>query len=587
MRKCEVGGQAVIEGVMMRGSKGQATAVRTPNKEIRIDFKKIVAITKKYKFLNVPFIRGIFVLVDSLITGINTLNYSASFFEDEDESESKFEIWLKNKFGERSNDLIIGATMILSFAIAIGLFVALPTAIASLFSYLNLHPIALNLIEAVIRIMILLGYMYSISKMEDIYRVFQYHGAEHKSIFCYEAEEELTVGNVKKFSRFHPRCGTNFLFLIMFVSILIFSFTGWGGFLERLILRILLIPVVSGITYELIKWLGKNDNKLAKIIAYPGLKLQELTTKEPDDDQIEVAIAALMKAEGLKPKEKTIGELLDKASKELKEENIDTYILDAQLLLGNVLAKDKLYIITNRDKNVSLKDEKEYFELIEKRKNKMPIKYILGETEFMGLDFNVEEGVLIPRGDTEILVEEVLSIINEEDELNVCDLCSGSGAIGISIANYRKKINVEEIDFYEVPEKVTKKNIIKHGLEGRVKFIKSDLLKEPINQGKKYDVIVSNPPYIKADEISNLMDDVKKYEPHTALDGGDDGLVFYKRIIEESKTTLNNEGVLAFEIGYDQGEEVSNLMKEAGFYNIKLVKDLAGLDRVVLGYFKY
>ncbi|WP_275372912.1 peptide chain release factor N(5)-glutamine methyltransferase [Clostridium tertium] len=587
MRKCEVGGQAVIEGVMMRGSKGQATAVRTPNKEIRIDFKKIVPITKKYKFLNVPFIRGIFVLVDSLITGINTLNYSASFFEDEDESESKFEIWLKNKFGERSNDLIIGATIILSFAIAVGLFVALPTAIASLFSYLNLHPIALNLIEAVIRMVILLGYMYSISKMEDIYRVFQYHGAEHKSIFCYEAEEELTVDNVKKFSRFHPRCGTNFLFLIMFVSILIFSFTGWGGFLERLILRILLIPVVSGITYELIKWLGKNDNKLAKIIAYPGLKLQELTTKEPDDDQIEVAIAALMKAEGLKPKEKTIGELLDKASKELKEENIDTYILDAQLLLGNVLAKDKLYIITNRDKNVSLKDEKEYFELIEKRKNKMPIKYILGETEFMGLDFNVEEGVLIPRGDTEILVEEVLSIINEEDELNVCDLCSGSGAIGISIANYRKKINVEEIDFYEVPEKVTKKNIIKHGLESRVKFIKSDLLKEPINQGKKYDVIVSNPPYIKADEISNLMDDVKKYEPHTALDGGDDGLVFYKRIIEESKTTLNNEGVLAFEIGYDQGEEVSNLMKEAGFYNIKLVKDLAGLDRVVLGYFKY
>ncbi|MBU6137268.1 peptide chain release factor N(5)-glutamine methyltransferase [Clostridium tertium] len=587
MRKCEVGGQAVIEGVMMRGSKGQATAVRTPNKEIRIDFKKIVPITKKYKFLNVPFIRGIFVLVDSLITGINTLNYSASFFEDEDESESKFEIWLKNKFGERSNDLIIGATMILSFAITVGLFVALPTAIASLFSYLNLHPIALNLIEAVIRMVILLGYMYSISKMEDIYRVFQYHGAEHKSIFCYEAEEELTVDNVKKFSRFHPRCGTNFLFLIMFVSILIFSFTGWGGFLERLILRILLIPVVSGITYELIKWLGKNDNKLAKIIAYPGLKLQELTTKEPDDDQIEVAIAALMKAEGLKPKEKTIGELLDKASKELKEENIDTYILDAQLLLGNVLAKDKLYIITNRDKNVSLKDEKEYFELIEKRKNKMPIKYILGETEFMGLDFNVEEGVLIPRGDTEILVEEVLSIINEEDELNVCDLCSGSGAIGISIANYRKKINVEEIDFYEVPEKVTKKNIIKHGLESRVKFIKSDLLKEPINQGKKYDVIVSNPPYIKADEISNLMDDVKKYEPHTALDGGDDGLVFYKRIIEESKTTLNNEGVLAFEIGYDQGEEVSNLMKEAGFYNIKLVKDLAGLDRVVLGYFKY
>lgn len=587
MRKCEVGGQAVIEGVMMRGSKGQATAVRTPNKKIKIDFKKIVPITKKYKFLNIPFIRGIFVLVDSLITGINTLNYSASFFEEEDESESKFEIWLKNKFGERSNDLIIGATMMLSFAIAIGLFVALPTAIASLFSYLNLPPIALNLIEAMIRITILLIYMYSISKMEDIFRVFQYHGAEHKSIFCYESGEELTVENVKKFSRFHPRCGTNFLFLIMFVSIIIFSFTGWGGFFERIVLRILLIPVVSGITYELIRWLGKNNNKLSKIIAYPGLKLQELTTKEPDDDQIEVAIAALMSAEGIKPKEKTIGDLLDIGSKELKEKNIDTYMLDAQLLLGNVLAKDKLYIITNRDKNVSIKDEKEYLELIEKRKNRMPIKYILGETEFMGLDFNVEEGVLIPRGDTEVLVEELLSIINEDDELNICDLCSGSGAIGISLANYRKKIMVEEIDFYDIPEKITKKNIIKHGLEDRVKFIKSDLLKESINEEKKYDIIVSNPPYIKADEISNLMDDVKKYEPHTALDGGDDGLIFYRRIVEESKVTLNKGGILAFEIGHDQGEEVSNLMNEAGFYNIKLVKDLAGLDRVVLGYFNY
>lgn len=588
MKKCEVGGQAVIEGVMMRGSKGQATAVRTPDKEIKIEFKKIIPITKKYKFLNIPFIRGIFVLLDSLITGINTLNYSASFFEDEDEIESKFEIWLKNKFGDKSNDLIIGATMILSFFIAIGLFVALPTGIASLFNMrLTMPAIALNLIEAIIRIAILLIYMYSISKMEDIYRVFQYHGAEHKSIFCYESGEELTVENVRKFGRFHPRCGTNFLFLIMFVSIIIFSFTGWGGFFERLILRIVLIPFVSGITYELIRWLGKNDNKLSKIIAYPGLKLQEFTTKEPDDDQIEVAIAALMSAEGIKPKEKTIGDLLDIGSKILKAEDIDTYMLDAQLLLCNVLAKDKVYIITNREKEVSAKDEKEYLNLIEKRKGKMPIKYILGETEFMGLDFDIEEGVLIPRGDTEILVEEVLSVIGEDDEIEICDLCSGSGAIGISIASYRKKIRVDEIDFYNIPEKITKKNIVKHGLEDRVIFIKSDLLSEAIKEEKKYSIIVSNPPYIKAYEIDNLMDDVKKYEPHTALDGGDDGLIFYRRIIKESKYVLKENGLLAFEIGHDQGEDVSELMKEAGFSNIKLVKDLAGLDRVLLGYFKY
>ncbi|MGG7214539.1 peptide chain release factor N(5)-glutamine methyltransferase [Clostridium nigeriense] len=587
MRKCEVGGQAVIEGVMMRGSKGQATAIRKPNGEIEIDMKKIVPITKKYKFLNIPFIRGIFVLIDSLVTGMNTLNYSASFFEEEGEEESKFELWLKDKFGEKSNDLIIGATMILSFVLAIGLFIALPTGIASLFNMLNLSPIVLNLIEAFIRIAILLIYMYSISKMEDIYRVFQYHGAEHKSIFCYEAGEELTVENVRKFVRFHPRCGTNFLFLIMLVSIIIFSFTGWGNFFQRLALRILLIPIVSGITYELIKWLGKSNNILSKIIAYPGLKLQELTTKEPDDDQLEVAIAALMSAEGIKPKEKTIGELLDIGSKSLKKEDIDTYLLDAQLLLGMVLGKDKIYLITNRSKNVSIKDENEYLDLIEKRKKKMPIKYILGETEFMGLDFDVEEGVLIPRGDTEILVEELLSIIKEDDKIEVCDLCSGSGAIGISLAIYRKNIKVDEIDNFDIPEKVTKSNILKHALENRVKFIKSNLLEGPIKEGKKYDVIVSNPPYIKASEINNLMDDVKLYEPHTALDGGDDGLVFYRKIVEQSKLTLKENGILAFEIGHDQGIDVRILMEEAGFSNVKLVKDLAGLDRVLLGYFKY
>ena len=586
MRKCEVGGQAVIEGVMMRGNKWQATAIRKSDGKIEIDMKKIVPITKKYKFLNIPFIRGIFVLIDSLVTGINTLNYSASFFE-EDEEESKFELWLKNKFGDKSNDLIVGGTMVLSFALAIGLFVALPTSIASLFAALNLNPVLLNLIEAIIRIVILLIYMYSISKMDDIYRVFQYHGAEHKSIFCYEADEELTVENVRKFPRFHPRCGTNFLFLIMFVSIIIFSFTGWGGFFERLLLRIVLIPIVSGITYELIRWLGKSENILSKVIAYPGLKLQELTTKEPDDDQLEVAIAALMTAEGIKAKEKTIGELLELGSKKLKEKSIDSYMLDAQLLLGMVLGKDKIYVITNRDKEVSHKDEKEYIALIEKRSRKMPIKYILGETEFMGFDFDVEEGVLIPRGDNEILVEELLSIINEDEELNICDLCSGSGAIGISLAMNRKNIKVDEIDNYDIPEKVTKSNIVKHGLENRVKFIKSNLLEEVIKVGKKYDIIVSNPPYIKACEIEGLMDDVKLYEPHVALDGGEDGLIFYRRIIEESRLTLNENGILAFEIGHDQGLDVRILMEEAGFSNVKLVKDLAGLDRVLLGYFKY
>lgn len=582
MRKCDVGGQAIIEGVMMRGSKGLATAIRTPNGKIEVKVKKTKPITKKYKILNIPIIRGAATLIDSLMIGINTLNYSASFFE-EDEKESKFDIWLKDKLGDkRANDLIITITMMFSLLVAAGLFLGVPTAIASLFKNIGLSPIILNLIESSIRISILILYMYLISKLDDIYRVFQYHGAEHKTIFCYESEEKLTIENVRKFGRLHPRCGTNFLFLTMFVSIVLFTLTGWGGFWQRLLLRIILMPLVAGITYELIKWLGRTESKLGKVIAYPGLKLQEITTKEPDDSQLEVAIKALMAAEGIEYK-KTIGELLIDGNKILKEANIDTYILDTQLLLGKVLQKEKLYLITNKEEEIDKFKEKEFYRLINKRKDKMPIKYILKNAEFMGLDFYVEEGVLIPRGDTEILVEEVLKNITASNQYDICDLCCGSGAIGISIATLRENTKIDLIDYYDIPEKVTKKNINKHKLSSRVEFIKSDLLEEAIKREKKYDILVSNPPYIKEEVIETLMDDVKNYEPHTALSGGNDGLYFYRKIVEDSDKILKENGILAFEIGHDQGEEVSALMTQKGYKGVRVIKDLAGLDRVVLG----
>jgi len=584
MKRCDVGGQAVIEGVMMRGSKSLATAVRTPKGNIEINFKDNKPITKKYPLLNIPFLRGFFVLIDSMKIGMESLNYSATFLEEEIEEPSKFEIWLDNKFGDRVNDILMGTTMFISFIFAIGLFVALPTGIASVFKNTVISSVTLNLIEAAIRIIILISYMFLISKMKDIYRVFQYHGAEHKTIFCYEAMEELTVENVKKQSRLHPRCGTNFLFLIMFVSIVIFSFTGWGGIVERLALRIVLIPVVTGISYELIKWLGKNDGMLAKIIAYPGLKLQLLTTKEPDDSQIEVAIASLKAAEGIKESDKKIEELINTGTATLKENGIDTARLDAELLLGSVIEKDRVYLITHKEEEVSSEDTKKYFDLIEKRRNKMPVKYILNKCEFMGIDFYVEEGVLIPRGDTEILVDEVLKNIQEDEEKHICDLCSGSGAIGIALAHFRQNIKVDLIDNYPIPEEVSLINIKKNNLENRVSFIKSDLLEKSIESKKSYDIIVSNPPYIEDEEIENLMDDVKKYEPHTALNGGIDGLDFYKKIIKQSQVTLNNNGILAFEIGYNQAEDVKLLMKENNFTDIKVIKDFASLDRVVIGF---
>lgn len=582
MKRCDVGGQAVIEGVMMRGSKSLATAVRTPKGNIEIDFKDNRPITKKYPILNIPFLRGFFILVESMKVGMDSLNYSASFLDDESEEPSKFEKWLENKLGGRFNDVLMGITMIISFLFSIGLFVALPTGIASFFKSTGVSNVTLNLIEASIRIIILLLYMYFISKLSDIYRVFQYHGAEHKTIFCYEAMEELTVENVKKQPRLHPRCGTNFLFLVMFVSIAIFSFTGWGGIVERLAIRIIGIPFVTGISYELIKWLGKNDNIVARVIAYPGLKLQLLTTKEPDDSQIEVAIASLKAAEGIKDPDKTIEELINTGTVTLKESGIDTARLDAELLLGSIIEKNRVYLISHKEEEVNAENAEKYFNLIEKRMNKMPVKYILNKCEFMGIDFYVEEGVLIPRDDTEILVEEVLKSIKENEEMQLCDLCCGSGAIGISLAHFRQNIKVDLIDYYPIPEKVSLINIKKNDLENRVSFMKSDLLEKPIEDQKMYDIIVSNPPYIEEEEIDKLMDDVKDYEPHTALNGGIDGLDFYRKIIDQSQKVLKKNGILAFEIGYNQGEAIKSLMEEYNFQDIKVIKDFASLDRIVI-----
>lgn len=583
MKRRDVGGQAVIEGVMMRGSKSLATAVRTPKGNIEVNCKDNTSITKRNIIFNIPFLRGFFVLIESMKVGMESLNYSASLLDDEDEEQSKFEEWLERKLGKKAEDVIIGITMIISLIFSIGLFIAIPTGIASLFKNYGASDFTLNITEAFIRMLILLIYMYLISKMKDIYRLFQYHGAEHKTIFCYEAMEELTVENVRKQSRLHPRCGTNFIFLVMFVSIVIFSFTGWGAMVERLALRIVLIPVVTGISYELIKWLGKTDNVLSRIVAYPGLKLQLITTKEPDDSQIEVAIASLKAAEGIEDMDKTIEELLNSGTSVLKENKIDTARLDAELLLGYIIGKERIYLITHKEELINKEEADKYYELIEKRRKRMPVKYILKECEFMGIDFYVEEGVLIPRGDTEILVDEVLKHINKEDKKEVCDLCCGSGAIGIALASLRENINVDLIDYYPIPEKVTLINIEKHNLNDRVKFIKSDLLDEPMIQNKKYDILVSNPPYIEDSEIEKLMDDVQKYEPHTALKGGEDGLDFYKKIVEKSSMVLKKNGILAFEIGYNQGEAVKRLMEDSNYTNVKVVKDLAGLDRVVIG----
>lgn len=299
-KKTTVGGQAVIEGVMMRGSKGLATAVRLPNGKIEIKTENSTSYTKKNKILGLPLIRGFVSLIESLIVGIKSLEYSASFFEDEEEEESKFDKWFDKTFKDKGDSVLMGISLVLSLTFSVLLFFILPTTLASVMKkYVTDNALVLNILEGIIRVLIFLTYIVLIGKMKDIYRLYQYHGAEHKTIFCYENGIELTPENAQKFGRLHPRCGTNFMFLVMVISIIIFSFTGWESIGQRVVSRILLLPLVSGVTYEVIRWLGKSESTISKIIAWPGLLLQKITTKEPDEKMLEVAIASLKSAEGL------------------------------------------------------------------------------------------------------------------------------------------------------------------------------------------------------------------------------------------------------------------------------------------------
>lgn len=274
-----------------------------------------------------------------------------------------------------------------------------------------------------------------------------------------------------------------------------------------------------------------------------------------------------------------IREALNKGSNILKESDIEYFKEDALELLSVILNTDKINIILNGEESLEEEKEQQYFNFIKRRSEKEPLKYITGYADFFGLVLKVKNGVLIPRVDTETLVEEVISI--EREKKNILDMCCGSGAIGIALAKNIKDVTVTLVDISEIAEEVTKENICRLEVDN-AKFIHSNLF-ENIDSNK-FDVIVSNPPYIRTDVIDTLMEDVKDYEPHLALDGGKDGLYFYNKITKEAITHLSEGGYLCYEIGYDQGNEVRELMENQGFKNVRIIKDLAGNDRVAIGH---
>lgn len=287
--KTSVGGQALLEGIMMKGPEKSAMAVRKPNGEIDLsvwDTKKLTGIRK------IPFIRGTFNFIDTLIQGYDCLMKSAEISGQEEEPD-KFELWLNKVFGKAAGAVFGTVITVIAAALAIGLFFGVPALIAGFIGNYVENAVLLSAIEGVIKIAMFLAYIVGVSKMSDIHRTFMYHGAEHKTIFCYEQGLELTVENVRKQQRFHPRCGTSFLLIVLVISILVSSVITWESVLVRVGLKILLLPATVGISYEIIKFAGRHDNWLTRIISAPGLWFQNFTTQEPDDSMIEIAIAAV------------------------------------------------------------------------------------------------------------------------------------------------------------------------------------------------------------------------------------------------------------------------------------------------------
>jgi len=293
----KVGGQAVLEGIMMKGEDRTSVVVRFPDGSMHIKTEKL---PPKKSWAKIPILRGVFVFASSLVQGTRTLMHSAEVLESyegegaEVYEKDKLTLWLEKRFGEKGAfNAMLYFSVVLAIFFTVGIFIIAPTWVVNFFGKLTQNEVALNLIEGVFRILLFILYIVLISRMKDIRTVFQYHGAEHKCIHCFENQLELTPENCRKFYTLHPRCGTSFLMFVMVISLILFSLLGWPNLFWRITSRLLLIPVIAGLSYELLKWAGRSDNWVVKILSLPGLYLQKLTTKEPGEKQLEVAIAAM------------------------------------------------------------------------------------------------------------------------------------------------------------------------------------------------------------------------------------------------------------------------------------------------------
>ena len=591
-----IGGQAVLEGVMMRGKTAYATAVRDPEGNIQVESRRLNTSKGMKRVAKIPLVRGVVNFVSSLVTGSKILMRSAEVYGDEGEP-SKFEKWCEDKLHLNIMSAVSFIATLLGVVLAVGLFIALPLWLSNLIfpDHLELG-IGYNLAQGGIRLVIFILYIVAITAMKDIRRVFMYHGAEHKTITCFEKGMELTPENAKTCSRIHDRCGTTFLFLVMAISIVVFSVVNWLlkdtfigidnrvlRFLAQFGIKILFLPLVAGISYEVLKLLAKSQSKILLPIKAPGFALQKLTTREPSEDMLEVAIAAFKKVyemdadPALPETDFTVSKSVKKYAEELKmifaEQGIDES--DAEWLVSVKTGVPRSELASS-DKMLVPSEVRALDVLAGERMGGRPLWYVLGSANFYGYEIKVDPRVLIPRPETEMLAE--FAVKAAEDGGCVLDLCTGSGCIAVAVAKETQKlgknVSVFASDISADALAVARENAEANGAE--VTFVESDLLS---GIKGKFDVIVSNPPYVKRGDLCTLQKEVKDHEPLSALDGGEDGLDFYRRIAKEAPKKLKKGGMLLLECGMGQAQEIVKLLQK--FEYAMIMRDLEGVERYI------
>ncbi len=582
---------------MMRGERSMALAVRDSEGVIRVESKRTESVRSKGFWYNFPVVRGVTRFAGNMIDGVKTLMRSADVFGEAE--PSKFEKWLSKTFKIDLMSVVTFLAMVLGIGFALVLYSIIPNAIAEGIDSLvargngvGLSNAAMQFIMAGAKLLIMIAYLLLCSCIKDVRRTFQYHGAEHKTINCYEHEMEMTVENVMKCKTFHNRCGTTFLFFTILVSIIVSFFLPmfngkdmYGILIENNVLsllarigvRLLALPIVAGISYEFLKLMAMTDFWLLMPLKWPGMLMQKITTKEPDDKMAEVALTAFLTVMRMDADESVPEVTFEmqrpyadvvKEAKERLGEGVDPADLDWILCSALKCERGKL----GQREKVTPKEYHNIMAMVEERRTGKPLQYILAETNFYGFDLRLTRDVLIPRFETELLAEQAIKRVRKESR--VLDLCTGSGCIAVAVQKMTG-CTVTASDISPEALEVARQNAERNGAE--IEFIESDLF-EKLGE-RTFDLIVSNPPYVRRADIDTLQPEVRDFEPRLALDGGEDGLDCYRAIAEQAAGHLTEGGTLLLEVGEGQAQQVRAMLE--GDFDVTVLKDYDRIERMV------